>query len=117
MSPRILLVVAFAGLASAQMAPSDPIEQLRWVEHADPKADLQRNVEHGDKRFLVFNGISGNMRPGHASDERVAKHGTRLMEGTTDAPLNKEHDRLIRIAIKYAERYNDLLFDYLKAHE
>jgi hypothetical protein len=117
MSPRILLVVAFASLASAQLAPPDPIEQLRWVEHSDPKADLKRNIELGDTRFLVFNGISGNMRPGQASEERVAKHGIRLIEGTTDAPLNKEHDRLIRIAIKYAERYNDLLLDYLKAHE
>ncbi len=57
------------------------------------------------------------MRPGYASDERVGKHGIRLLEGTTDAPINEEHARLVLKAVKYAWEYNDLLLDYLKAHQ
>jgi hypothetical protein len=127
---RIVLTLTIIAIASAALSQPfkdhyspatsptpDPVAQLRWVDQADPKADLRRNIEKHDTRFLVFNGISSNMRPGLASDTRVAKHGTRLLEGTTEAPINEEHARLVLKAVKYAGEYNDLLLDYLKSHE
>jgi len=91
-------------------------DQLRWVEHADPKRDLQRNITKGDTRFLVCDGVSGNKPPVTMWDERVAKHETRVLEGTGE-PHNDEQARLIGKAIKYATQYNDLLLAYLKSHE
>ena len=112
----VVAVAAWAQSPTPTTTP-DPVALLRWVEHADPKVDLQRNIAKGDLRFLVFNGIASNIRPGNASDERVAKYGTRLIEGTMDGAVSKEHLQLQLKAHKYAYEYNELLLEYLKSRE
>jgi hypothetical protein len=87
-----------------------------FVQHADPKAELERNIGRGDTRFLCIN-LIGRACPGNVSEERMAKHGTRMIEDAGDVPRTEEHARAIRKARDYAGLYNDLLLEWLKAHQ
>jgi hypothetical protein len=111
-----LAFLVFASAALGQTPISEPRFDVWLLEHADPKADLERNLARGDMRFLCVRLIS-ELCPTGAGEWRIAKHGTRLIEDTTDPPRSKEHWRLIQKAKDYAATYNALLFEYLKAYD
>jgi hypothetical protein len=92
---------------------------LRWLDHADVKADFHRTVEEKhDTRFLAVLGMT-RMIPG--SDYRrpfgfVERYGYRDIEGTSDVG-DQEHARLCKKALVYAEQYNEMLMRYLYSHK
>ena len=118
MSARILLFLVLASVALAQTVVPEPRFDVWLLLHADPKADLGRNVARGDLRFFCIN-LKANSRscPGTASEERMATHGTRLIEDAGCVPRSEEHARAILKARDYAHTYNELLLDYLKSHQ
>ena len=116
MLKRLLPLLIFASAALAQMSAPEPRFDVWFVQHADPKAELERNLARGDMRFLCIN-LFSRVCPGPASEERMAKHGTRIIEDAGDVPRTEEHTRAIHKARDYAAVYNNLLLEWLKAHE
>ena len=94
------------------------VAELQWIDHADVRADFQRNVvEKRDLRFIAVNGISSNMIRGGDGQGHETKFGFWTIQGTGDAMMSKEHKRLVMKALRYAEQYNNMLVDYLREHK
>jgi hypothetical protein len=96
--------------------PADPVTTLRWLDHADGKADVHRAVtDHRDTRFLgvlELGGIvPGAETPG--ADTLIHSHGVRWLENTSCIITSPEHLRLAKKAMAYAADYNKLLLQYL----
>ena len=106
-----------AVMASRLFAES--AEELRWLDHADVKADFHRTVEEKhNTRFLAVRGI-GRMIPGSDYGRPlgfVERYGYRDIEGTSDVG-DQEHAQLCRKALVSAERYNEMLTNYLAFHK
>ncbi len=94
--------------------------ELRRLESADPAVDVTAAISRGDFRFLGIAGytvtvpgvLSVTGQPSDRDNERlVARHGVRVMEGTSDDKAVLEFQLA---AIRYAERYNTLLLKHLK---
>ena len=110
------MLLFFASTALAQTPTPEPIFDVWFVEHADPKVEFQRNLARGDLRFLCLR-LIGTTCPTQAGEWRIAKHGTRLIADSSDYPRSEAHQRAIEKAKEYAGIYNELLFEYLKTHE
>src|SRR5690242_13900568 len=111
MSRLVSVSIVVAVIASRVL--SESTEQLRWLDHADVKADFHITVEgKHDTRFLAVRGI-GRSVPG-ADDALVARYGYRDIEGTSDVG-DAEHARLCQKARMYAEQYNEMLAQYLRS--
>jgi hypothetical protein len=95
-------------------------EVLRWVEKADVIADFRQHVERDhDMRFLSVFGLSfATEFPGLEDtpdlQRLVQQHGSRRIEGTTDALSCMEQHRLLDQVFHYAARYNSMLLGYLE---
>jgi hypothetical protein len=80
---------------------------LATLNLADPVADLDAHLSHGDLRFV---GISGYIcvAPGVDGQEAnlVQKYGLRCLEGTSEAIGNSEPSALLKKAQSYAAAYN-----------
>jgi len=116
--PRLVGVsIVVAVIASRLLAESE--EQLRWLDHADVKANFHAAVEKKhDTRFLAVRGIS-RMIPGSDYGKPfglVARYGYRDIRGTSDVG-DAEHARLCRKALDYAAQYNEMLMHYLRSHK
>ena len=116
MSARFLCLLVFGCTALAQTPSPEPRFDVWFCQHADPKAELAHNVARGDTRFLCI-GLIGLTCPGSAAEWRMAKHGTRIIQDAGDVPRSEEHMRAIYSAKDYAGAYNELLLEWLKAHE
>ena len=91
------------------------IEGLKWVEKADPIKDAEQAIMKKDFRFLGISG-RGTTVPGLPEEaywEYTKKYGVNVIKGTSDVIWGDEHLRLIRIAEKYAMKYNQILFEHL----
>jgi hypothetical protein len=101
--------LAMATIAYGQDAsPVDSVEQLRWVQTADPTVDARAAVANHDSRLLGIYGYTW-MIPGIPEEHRLEykdKYGLRMIEGTSDSIQNEEHGRLISAATTYAKKYN-----------
>ena len=114
------ITVGFVAMSFAQTmskpTPADPVTTLRWLDHADGKADVHRAVtDHRDTRFLgvlELGGIvPGAETPG--ADTLIHSHGVRWLENTSCIITSPEHLRLAKKAMAYAADYNKLLLQYL----
>lgn len=112
MNPSRLIAVLFCALSALPVYAAGPelkeVEQLRWVERAEPIADAKAAVER--KNFVLL-GVHGYtwLIPGVKESQKFEyreKYGMQLIEGTDDVVLGPEHGRLIGLATKYAEKYN-----------
>jgi hypothetical protein len=123
---RLLLIVvafSFAYLAEAQPSASqsatpDDIARLRWLDHADVKADFHRVVEEQhDMRFLAVGSEARYIPAGrYKTDQLVAKYGSRnLAVGCVIS--GDEALRLREKADAYANEYNQMLVRYLRSHQ
>ena len=96
------------------MSASDVSEELLRLKEADPALDVANAVKTGDLRFLAVRGFVLEV-PGMPKTPEGARllriHGTREIEGTADDNMIVE---LQMAAIRYAEKYNRLLFEHLK---
>lgn len=112
MNPSRLIAVLFCALSTLPVYASEPelkeVEQLRWVERADPIAAAKAAVARKDFVLLGVYGYTW-LIPGVKESQKFEyreKYGMRLIEGTGDAVLGPEHGRLIGLTTKYAEKYN-----------
>ena len=102
-----LLVVV---VSAAAWANDTKWEELKRIQSADPAADLQVAIEKGGFRFRAVRGLvvyAPGIDPYYQS-----KYGYRIIEGTSDVVT-----REVEIAIRYAERYNELLLEKIKKRE
>jgi hypothetical protein len=87
-------------------------KELTSLNLDNPEADLDKNLAAGDKRFIGVYGYTYEC-PGLADEKKcfeAAQAKTlRMIEGTSDNILSKEHGKLIQQAVNYALRYNRAL--------
>lgn len=114
----LLALILASGVMPALAAESVPneIQQLRWLDGADPIADAKAALDRKDFRLVGVNGYTWIMPgvPESLKFEYKKKYGMRILEGTSDNLLNKEHEWLDALAYNYAERYNEFLLVHLK---
>jgi hypothetical protein len=87
---------------------SEEIKVLRWVEKADPIADVKAAISKGDHRLLAVRGLTISL-PGLDDGDLSryeATYGVKQIEGTTDALVNQKHGQLVQRASDYAKAYN-----------
>ena len=116
LSPKTLLLAALlvaplAGCASTG-EPIDPyVQQLLWLDAADPQADANQAVKQNDLRLLGLATRSVNI-PG-IKKENLLKYeevcGVQLIEGISDVVRSDEHLRLMQKARSYALKYNAII--------
>lgn len=82
---------------------------LLALKKSDPIADEVKAFASHDYRFLGVNGYVVVIPGVEEGDPLVRIHGKRIIEGTTDAPCDKEHSLLVDSAQKYAATYNKKL--------
>ena len=106
-----LLVAPLAGCASTA-EPLDPyVQQLQWLDAADPQADANQAVKQNDLRLLGLATRSVNI-PGINKDNMLKYEevcGVQLIEGISDVVRSDEHLRLMQKARSYALRYNAVI--------
>ena len=112
MNPSSLIAVLICAFSAIPIYAADlvqdEVQQLRWVERADPIADAKAAIERRDFVLLGVRGYTW-LIPGVEEPQKFEyrdKYGMKLIEGTDDVVLWPEHQRLIRLATKYAEIYN-----------
>ena len=116
LSPKTLLItvsliVLLAGCASSG-EPIDPyVQQLQWLDAADPQADANQAVKQNDLRLLGLATRSVSI-PG-IKKENLLKYeescGVQLIEGISDVVRSDEHLRLMQKARSYALKYNAII--------
>ena len=115
-SPKTLLLAAslialLPGCASTA-EPLDPyVQQLQWLDAADPQADANQAVKQNDLRLLGLATRSVNI-PGINTDDLLKYEevcGVQLIEGISDVVRSDEHLRLMQKARSYALRYNAII--------
>ena len=111
----IVILIAFFASTPVACAENNQIEQLRWIENANPTADAEAALKKKDYTLLAVQGYTWVI-PGTEElkkSEYKARYGVRVIQGTSDAALNKEHLRLIHRATEYAASYNRYLLKRL----
>jgi hypothetical protein len=79
------------------------------LKKSDPVADETKAFASHDYRFVGVNGYVVVVPGMDEGDPLVRKYGKRIIEGTTDAPCDKEHSSLVDSAQEYAIAYNKKL--------
>lgn len=87
------------------------IEQLRWIETADPVSDAKKAILVKDFRLVGLDGFTWTIPgvPGNDQFRMRDKYGLRIIEGTGDVISSDEHMRLLGRAREYARAYNEYL--------
>jgi hypothetical protein len=91
------------------------VEQLTWLEKADPTEDLNKAIRIKDYRFIGLFGFSTNV-PSVGDKCLIKSAGIKYIEGTSDALVNYEHAKLNAIASVYARYYNVGMYRHLKSN-
>ena len=93
---------------ACQFRESEEVKVLRWVEKADPIADVKAAISRGDHRLLAVRGLTVSLPGTDRNDlpRYEAAYGVKQIEGTTDGLVNQEHGRLVQRATDYAKAYN-----------
>ena len=116
LTPKTLLIAASllaltSGCASTA-GPIDPyVQQLQWLDAADPQADAQQAVKQNDTRLLGLATRSVNI-PGIDKKDLLKYEeacGVQLIEGISDVVRSDEHLRLMQKARSYALQYNAII--------
>ena len=116
LSPKTLLITAslialLAGCASTG-EPIDPyVQQLQWLDAADPQADANQAVKQNDLRLLGLATRSVSI-PGIKKEDLLKYEescGVQLIEGISDVVRSDEHLRLMQKARSYALKYNAIV--------
>ena len=96
----------------------DPVEvqELRWLESANPIADARVALSKGDHRLRAVYGLTVSIPGTDRKDFDTLKriYGISEITGTTDAFQNAEHARLDQLATSYAETYNRQIMSVYK---
>ena len=103
--------------APAPQLASDYARRADSLASLDPVRELQAAIRRGDLRPIGVCGYAC-MPVGVDSGDYSIVDGRHLntIEGTTDAPPNRDAERLNEVAATYAGAYNRLLVAYLRDH-
>ena len=104
----VAIALTFFVNVPAARAEENQIEQLRWIEKANPTTDAEAALKKNDHTLLAVQGYTWVI-PGTDESKKFeykSRYGVRVIQGTSDAVINKEHLRLIRLATEYAANYN-----------
>ena len=107
----IFLALVIAGCASGSGNVDPYVQQLQWLDAADPQKDAQQALKKGDFRLLGLATRSVNI-PGVTKEETLKyemKCGVQLIEGISDVVRSDEHLRLMQKARSYALKYNAII--------
>ena len=107
----IFLMLGMTGCASNSGDVDPYVQQLQWLDAADPQTDAQQALKKGDFRLLGLATRSVNI-PGVAKEESLnyeLKCGVQLIEGISDVVRSDEHLRLMQKARSYALQYNAII--------
>ena len=113
LSPKTLLLAASLLVGCAGTGePIDPyVQQLQWLDAADPQADANQAVKQNDLRLLGLATRSVNI-PGIEKAD-ILKYeeacGVQLIEGISDVVRSDENLRLMQRADSYALKYNAII--------
>ena len=115
----LLLLFFYLGVYSfsiAGEASPDPVEQLKWLETANPENDAKKAIEEKDFRLRATYGYALEIPGVDQKDwiEYEKTYGVNPIEGTSDTSINKEHMRLSKLARDYATEYNKIILKYKK---
>lgn len=114
----VAITFAFFLNSPAACAEKNPVEQLRWIEKANPATDAEAALKINDHTLLAVRGYTWVI-PGTDESKKLeykTRYGVRLILGTSDTVISEEHLRLIRLATDYAENYNRYLLKRLDVH-
>jgi len=93
---------------------------LSKVNLMDPAKDVKAAMQAKDYRPMAVHGYS-EMTPGlelrHLRSMPDKGKKRKVIHGTSDFIWDSQHDYLIDIAHRYAARYNEVLFEQLKAED
>ena len=91
--------------------------ELENINLENPKKDLTIKIGQDDFRFIGLYGYTKYF-PGINENEYslIDKHGTLMLEGTSDSVESEKHGELIHNAKLYAETYNIALLSQIKKH-
>lgn len=115
----IILVFAAASAASDSRLKED-IEQLRWIEHADPVEDANKAITKDDCRLRTMPGYD-TVYPGvdlNVSDKYSTLYGESQIKGTRHSlsfgGIGNIHTKLQSLALAYAKKYNPIIVNAIE---
>ncbi|PMQ03730.1 hypothetical protein DyAD56_18670 [Dyella sp. AD56] len=109
----ILIPLALVGCSSRNATCQAKIDMLKPLMGRDSHADVQQALKAHDLRFLGIYDFSIDVPGMDAHKDAVRERGIKMIEGTTDAPCDEEHGKMIKDVRRYAESYNLELFNIL----
>ncbi len=117
---RSLFLFIFIALSSQSCTYDDAAspdarnntQELRWLYIAKPQADLNKAIQRNDFRFRSINGV-GLIVPGIFITCLDRATQINPIKGTSDVNESREHEKLNKLAIKYAKQYNTKLLQHI----
>jgi hypothetical protein len=114
---KLLIVICLMLLSLSGCFPAQhkEIEKLKWLENVEAEAIFRSDINLKKLRFFSVNGYTVQILGVEETwfDRCYNDVEVTGIEGTTDAPENQEHQRLIELARKFSKRYNTLMQAYL----
>jgi hypothetical protein len=107
---------AYILLGCSSKQASEKVRQLQWLDTANPIADATSALAKNDKRLVGIYGFTWTI-PGveeQRKEDYRDRYGLRMLDGTSDAPVNAEHERLVDLAGRYAKKYNSVILTHEK---
>lgn len=114
-----ILVVTIVSLILFSCNDSDNtelIDEMQWLNQADPLEDFENAIARSDYRFIGLYGVGAYVPIVNIQCLNPEKD-IKFINGTSDALENYEHSKLNAIAQVYAEYYNIRMLIYLQKHK
>ena len=107
MKPFLLILFSLMSIsfASAEVEINEYELGLEWLETANSEADANAAISKGDLRIKCVMGYALRC-PG--VKERAGLEYT-VIEGTGDVVTSERHEKLLKLATKYAKDYNSYI--------
>ncbi len=105
----LLLIISLSACAGSNL--TEPEKQLSWVRDADPQQDAKNALSRGDFRLMAMAQRSLVIPGVKQQDSRdyELKCGVNIMQGVSDVIRSEGHLELMKMAHKYALRYNAMI--------
>lgn len=91
------------------------LDDLRSLKYENASKVADSRYESGHFKFLAVYGYSIEVVGVPEGSATLKRYGYKIINGTTDAPCNKEHAELVAGVRRYAEIYNRELLERLGA--
>jgi hypothetical protein len=110
-----LSLVSCAKAPKQDVAQIPNVDELRKLNVENAVEDARKALKSGDPRVLGVYGLTIDIPGAPAALQEDppllrATYGIRMIEGTSDALISEEHEKLNDNAVRYAEKYNQTIF-------